>query len=111
MSASVRGGRCVALKQDFEHQAPGQSTKAKLYDTIIIRADHFSIMLPSRNNRVILPMVLLMVAFSLTSVQGILSTRQAETTLTETTTLTQTSEVANNYPVYSLLVRVNPSGG
>jgi hypothetical protein len=49
-------------------------------------------------------MALLIVAFSLTSVQGMLSIKQTETTVTETTTITQASQEANNYSIASLIV-------
>ena len=55
-------------------------------------------------------MVLLIIAFSLTSVQGMLSLRQTETTVTETTTVTQGNQETNNYSLYSFIISVVGSG-
>jgi len=49
-------------------------------------------------------MVVLIVAFSLTSVQGMLSLRQTATTVTETTTVTQPSQGADNSYYYSFVL-------
>jgi hypothetical protein len=49
-------------------------------------------------------MVLLIAIFSVTSVEGMLSLRQTETTVTQTTTVTLPSQGADNYYTYSFVL-------
>lgn len=84
--------------------------EVKLYDTVIIRAGKFSTMLSLRSNEVLLPMIILIAAFSLASAQGILSAKQTETTVTEITTVTPVSQAANNDYNYSLYLSLIGNG-
>ena len=55
-------------------------------------------------------MVLLIIAFSLTSVQGMFSLRQTATTFTETMTVTQPSQGVDNYSNYSFVLSLIGNG-